>query len=86
MLGRTAIHPELGTVTLAQLLACWVTHDHAHIAQIARVLTRGYGAFVGPWRRYFSLLRDEVITVPTNAGPPALAAPRRSGGRAARLP
>src|SRR6476659_5009267 len=29
-------HPEFGPVTLGQLLACWATHDMAHIAQIAR--------------------------------------------------
>jgi len=40
MLMRTAQHPEFGEVTLAQLLACWLTHDLAHIAQIARVLVR----------------------------------------------
>lgn len=50
-------HPEFGPVTLEQLLATWVTHDYAHLAQISRVLTRHYGQFVGPWRRYFSLLR-----------------------------
>jgi uncharacterized damage-inducible protein DinB len=56
-LDRTAIHPELGTVTLEQLLACWATHDCAHLAQIARILTRYFGASVGPWAAYFSLLR-----------------------------
>jgi DinB superfamily len=49
-------HPELGRVTMEQLLATWVTHDLAHVAQIARVLTRHYGEFIGPWRAYFSLL------------------------------
>lgn len=53
---RTGIHPELGTVTLGQLLACWATHDLAHTAQIARSLVRYFGPHVGPWRRYFSLL------------------------------
>jgi len=57
-LRRTGIHPELGQVTLGQLLACWATHDLAHIAQISRALTRCFGAHVGPWRAYFSLLRD----------------------------
>ena len=55
-LERTGIHPELGTVTLEQLIACWVTHDCAHLAQIARILTRYFGAGVGPWKAYFSLL------------------------------
>lgn len=52
-------HPEFGPVTLEQLLACWATHDMAHVAQIARVLTRSFGRYVGPWRRYFSLLQAE---------------------------
>lgn len=53
------LHPEFGRVTLGQLLATWVTHDFAHLAQISRVLTRHHGQFIGPWRPYFSLLRDE---------------------------
>lgn len=51
------VHPEFGPVTLGQLLACWATHDLAHIAQIARLLTRSFGQDVGPWRKYFSLLQ-----------------------------
>ena len=58
MLARTAIHPELGTVTLAQQLACWATHDLAHLNQISRVLVRHFGPGVGPWKAYFSLLRN----------------------------
>ncbi|MBI3846443.1 MAG: DinB family protein [Planctomycetes bacterium] len=51
-------HPSLGRVTLEQLVACWITHDLAHVSQIGRVLTRWHGRFVGPWREFFSLLRD----------------------------
>ncbi len=50
-------HPEFGPVTLEQLLATWVTHDYAHLTQISRVLARHYGESVGPWRKYFSVLR-----------------------------
>jgi len=50
-------HPEFGPVTLEQLLACWATHDFAHIAQMSRILTRAFGEHVGPWRKYFSLLQ-----------------------------
>jgi hypothetical protein len=57
-LSRTAMHPDLGTVTLGQLLACWATHDLAHIEQITRSLVRHRGHQVGPWRKYFSLLSD----------------------------
>ena len=56
-LERTGEHPELGTVTLEQLLACWATHDCAHLAQISRILTRYFGASIGPWAQYFSLLK-----------------------------
>ena len=57
-LRRTGVHPQLGVVTAGQLLACWATHDLAHIAQISRSLVRFFGAHVGPWRAYFSLLAD----------------------------
>jgi uncharacterized damage-inducible protein DinB len=50
-------HPELGTVTLGELLATWATHDMAHVAQISRILTRSLGRHVGPWTKYFSLLQ-----------------------------
>lgn len=56
-LTRAAVHPDLGVVTLEQLLRTWVTHDHAHLAQIARILVRYYGQGVGPWKTYFRLLR-----------------------------
>jgi hypothetical protein len=56
-LQRPGRHPEFGPVTLGQLLACWTTHDWAHASQIARIMTRRYGALVGPWKAYFSLLR-----------------------------
>jgi hypothetical protein len=55
---RAAVHPDLGVVTLAQLLACWSTHDLGHIAQITRSLVRQRGPDVGPWRKYLSLLAD----------------------------
>jgi hypothetical protein len=57
-LARTGTHPELGRVTLAQLLATWVTHDLTHIAQIARVLARRNAEAVGPWRAYLGVLNE----------------------------
>ena len=51
-------HPRLGPVTLGHLLATWVTHDLAHLAQISRVLARQTGRDAGPFRANFSLLRD----------------------------
>ena len=54
-LERAGTHPELGPVTLGQLLSAWVAHDLVHIRQIARVLTGGYRDDVGPWAPYLSL-------------------------------
>ena len=49
-------HPELGRVSLRQLLATWAVHDLNHIAQIARVLAKRYIEDVGAWRNYLSIL------------------------------
>ncbi len=49
-------HPELGLVTLRQLIATWVVHDLGHVAQIARVMAKRYGEAVGPWRAYLPVL------------------------------
>jgi hypothetical protein len=56
MLEKQGIHPELGTVTLGQLLATWVVHDLGHIAQIVRVMAHQYREEVGPWSVYLSIL------------------------------
>ncbi len=55
-LDRAGRHPELGAVTLRQLLATWVTHDLDHIVQISRVLARQYSDAVGPWRGYLRVI------------------------------
>ena len=49
-------HPELGGVTLRQLLAAWVAHDLGHVAQTARVMAKRYRESVGPWRAYLPVL------------------------------
>lgn len=49
-------HPELGVVTLSQLLATWVVHDLGHVAQISRVMAKQYAAAVGPWTAYLPVL------------------------------
>lgn len=56
-LELTGTHPELGEVTLAQLLATWVVHDLTHIRQIATALARRYETEVGPWKEYLSILK-----------------------------
>ena len=50
-------HPELGRVTLRQLLATWATHDLGHLGQIARVMAKQYGSEVGPWKEFISILK-----------------------------
>lgn len=49
-------HPELGPVTLRQLLATWAVHDLNHISQIARVMAKRHTEEVGVWRAYLSIL------------------------------
>jgi uncharacterized damage-inducible protein DinB len=60
-LDRRGQHPSLGEVTLGQLLATWVVHDLDHVGQIARVMAKRYGAAVGPWQEYLSILRDRRV-------------------------
>lgn len=56
-LQRKGIHPELGPVTLENLLSTWVVHDLGHISQLARVSAKNHNAAVGPWRQYLSILK-----------------------------
>ena len=55
-LDRRGRHPQLGVVTLRQLLATWVAHDLDHLVQISRVLARQYSDEVGPWRAYLRII------------------------------
>jgi len=57
-LHRRGLHPELGEVTLEQLLATWVVHDLDHVGQIARTMAKVYSEATGPWSAYLSILRD----------------------------
>ena len=57
---RPGLHPELGDVTLGQLLATWVVHDLDHIAQITRTMAKVYTDATGPWSAYLSILRDRL--------------------------
>jgi len=58
--NRRGLHPELGEVTLGQLLATWVVHDLDHVGQIARTMAKVYTNATGPWIEYLSILRDRV--------------------------
>jgi len=57
-LKKKGKHPELGRVTLGELLATWVVHDLDHIAQISRTMSRQYRDEVGPWRAYLSIMKS----------------------------
>lgn len=56
LLAKRGMHPELGAVTLGELLATWVVHDLSHIGQIVRVMSKQYGDRVGPWQAYLPIL------------------------------
>jgi hypothetical protein len=55
-LVRCGMHPELGLVTLAQLLAAWAVHDLTHVHQLSRVMAYQYRDAVGPWSAYLGVL------------------------------
>ena len=55
-LDREGRHPELGAVTMRNLLATWVAHDLDHVSQIARVIAGQYADEVGPWRKYLRII------------------------------
>ena len=56
LLAKRGQHPELGVVTLKQLLATWVVHDLGHVQQVVRVMAKQYTDEVGPWKAYLSIL------------------------------
>jgi hypothetical protein len=56
-LELTGTHPELGSVTVRQLLATWTAHDLAHILQVSRVMARRFIHEVGPWAEYLSVMK-----------------------------
>lgn len=53
-LARTARHPELGVVTLAELLNEWAAHDTMHLVQAERALMQAFIPGSGPWRPFFA--------------------------------
>ncbi len=60
-LERTALHPKLGAVTLAQLLHTWAAHDLNHTIQAERALMQPFMLGCGPWRSFF---KDHEVAVP----------------------
>jgi hypothetical protein len=55
-LDKKGLHPNLGEVTLRNLLATWVAHDLTHIAQVTRVMAKQYKEEMGPWPEFFRIL------------------------------
>jgi hypothetical protein len=49
-------HPDLGAVTLSQLLSTWAAHDLTHLHQISRTMAHQYREAVGPWIKYLGVL------------------------------
>jgi hypothetical protein len=56
-LARRGKHPELGLVTLSELLATWAVHDLTHVHQLSRVMAHQYREAVGPWSAYLGVLK-----------------------------
>jgi hypothetical protein len=55
-LDRSGLHPDLGEVTLRQLLAAWTVHDLDHVQQIHASLAGSRDAAVGPFKRFLGIL------------------------------
>jgi hypothetical protein len=54
--NRVGIHPELGRITIAQLLNEWAFHDLGHLRQIAELL-RAYRFYpnLGAFQQYYTV-------------------------------
>jgi hypothetical protein len=57
-LERSAVHAELGPVTLGEMLHQWAAHDLNHTVQAQRAIMQPFIAGSGPWQVYF---KDHVI-------------------------
>jgi uncharacterized damage-inducible protein DinB len=55
-LDRRGLHPELGEVTMRELISTWTVHDLDHVAQIYSALAGSRDAEVGPWKAYLGIL------------------------------
>lgn len=51
--ARTGVHSELGTITLAQMLNEWASHDLGHLRQIAELYrAHAFHPHSGPFQAY----------------------------------
>lgn len=61
-LALEGLHPELGRVTMAQLVAAWAVHDLGHLAQAAEAMAKRYRTDIGPWRAFLPVVeRPDVM-------------------------
>jgi len=51
-------HPEIGRVSVGNLLAAWVVHDLHHTAQVCKAMSRQRAEDVGPFRTFLGILND----------------------------
>jgi DinB superfamily len=56
MMQLCGSHPQLGTVTLENLIAAWVVHDLGHLHQITKAMAFQYRDAVGPWQPLLTIL------------------------------
>src|SRR5262245_22128623 len=63
-LERRGQHPQLGVVTLSQLLATWAVHDLSHLHQLSRVMAHQYRETVGPWVAFLGVLHCHGHSAP----------------------
>jgi len=54
--ARRGLHPALGPVTLAHVLAAWTVHDLTHLHQISRIMAHQCRDAVGPWIKFLGVL------------------------------
>jgi len=52
-LFRSAIHGQLGKVTLSEMVHEWAGHDLMHTVQAERAILQPFILGCGPWRPYF---------------------------------
>jgi hypothetical protein len=55
-MDRRGFHPDLGEVTMGNLIATWTVHDLDHIAQIYAALAGARDEAVGPWKPWLGIL------------------------------
>ena len=53
-LSRTARHPDLGRVTLREMLHTWAAHDLMHTRQAEQALMQPFVEGCGPWQGFFT--------------------------------